>query len=114
MNNLVQIPKRGKDPFLKAHFVENDDVVVIAAPAYIQDVDFGERTVVDVTVKRTGEGYRWSLNGTTNDRCREAWSSDGDLWEGKSLRVQKRQQVVRGEERFVLYGVPYAESLVSG
>lgn len=106
---MVQIPKRGKEPFLKAHHVDNDDLVVVTAPAYIQEGDYGERTVVAVTVKRTGEAYRWSLNGTTNDRCREAWSGDGDLWENKVLRVQKVRQIVRGEERFVLYGVPYKE-----
>ncbi len=106
---MVQIPKRGKDPFLKAHHVENDDLVVVTAPAYVQEGDFGERTVVDVTVKRTGEAYRWSLNGTTNDRCLEAWSSDGDLWENKMLKIQKAKQIIRGEEKSVLYGVPYKE-----
>jgi len=106
---VVQIPKRGKDPFLKAHHVENDDLVVITVPAYIQDGDYGDRTVVNVIVKRTGESYRWSLNGTTNDRCREAWSSDGDLWENKVLKIQKVKQIIRGEEKSVLYGVPYKE-----
>jgi len=106
---MVKIPKRSKDPFLKAHHVENDDLVVVTAPAYVQEGDYGERTVVDVTVKRTGDAYRWSLNGTTNDRCREAWGADGDLWQNKVLKVQKAKQVIRGEEKFVLYGVPVKE-----
>jgi len=109
VRSLVQIPKRGKDPFLKAHHVENDDLVVITAPAYVLDGKFGERTVVDVTVKRTGEAYRWALNGTTSDRCSESWSSDGDLWENKVLKVQKVRDVIAGEEKSVLYGVPFKE-----
>jgi len=106
---MVQIPKRGKDPFLKAHHVENDDLVVVTAPAYVLDGKFGERTVVNVQVKRTGERFRWSLNGTTSDRCREAWSSDSDLWENKVLKVRKVRDVVAGEEKSVLYGLPFKE-----
>lgn len=109
VKSLVQIPKRGKDPFLKAHHVENDDLVAIVAPAYVHEGDFGERTVVNVVVKRTGEIYRWTLNGTTSDRCREAWSPDGALWENKVLKIQKSKQIIRGEDKEVLYGVPYRE-----
>ena len=110
---MVQIPKRGKDPFLKAHHVENDDLVVVTAPAYVLEGKYGEKTVVNVLVKRTGERYRWSLNGTTSDRCCEAWSSDGDLWENKVLKVQKVKDVVAGEERNLLYGVPYKEPVLA-
>ena len=110
---MVQIPKRGKDPFLKAHHVENGDLVVVTAPAYVLDGKFGERTVVDVEVKRTGERYRWSLNGTTSDRCREAWSGDSGLWENKVLKVQKVKDVIAGEEKSVLYGVPFKEQVLA-
>ena len=107
--SVVQIPKRGKDPFLKAHHVENGDLVVITAPAYVQDGRYGERTSVNVTVKRTGDSFRWSLNDTTSDRCLEAWGSDGSLWENKVVKVQKIKQILRGEEKSVLYGVPFKE-----
>ena len=106
---MVQIPKRGKDPFLKAHHVENDELVVVTAPAYVLEGKYGEKTVVNVLVKRTGERYRWSLNGTTSDRCRSVWSSDGALWENKVLKIQKVRDVVAGEEKSVLYGTPYRE-----
>ena len=109
VKTLVHIPKRGKDPFLKAHHVENDDVLTIIAPAYVSVGDYGERTVVDVVNKRDGNCYRWTLNGTTSDRCREAWSEDGSLWQNKLLKVQKSKQIIRGESREVLYGVPVRE-----
>jgi len=110
---LVLIPKRGKDPFLKAHHVENDDLVVITAPAYVLEGKYGEKTVVDVQLKRTGERYRWNLNGTTSDRCSKAWSSDGDLWENKMLKIQKVKDMVAGEEKSVLYGVPVREPVLA-
>lgn len=110
---MVEIPKRGKDSFLKAHHVEDDDSVLITGPAYVQDSDYGERTCVDVTVKRTGDKFRWTLNGTTSDRCREAWGINGDQWENKVLKVKKSKQVIRGEEKDVLYGVPYTEELLA-
>ena len=110
---VVQIPKRGKDPFLKAHHVENDDLVVITASAYVLDGKYGEKTVVDILIKRTGERFRWSLNGTTSDRCRKVWSADGDLWENKVLKVQKVRDVVAGEEKSVLYGVPVKEPVLA-
>ncbi len=94
---------------MKAHHVENGDLVVVTAPAYVHDGGYGERTVVKITVKRTGDSFRWGLNDTTSDRCREAWSSDGDLWTKKVLKIKKLKQVVRGEMKEVLYGVPFKE-----
>jgi hypothetical protein len=109
---MVEIPRRAKDTFLKADNVVDDDLVLITGPAYVQDSEkFGEKTVVPVTVKRTGDSFRWTLNGTTSDRCREAWTADGDLWENKVLKVKKSKQVIRGEEKDVLYGVPFSEKL---
>ncbi len=110
---MVEIPRRGKEPWLKAHHVENHDLVLIVAPAYVQDGRYGERTVVNVTVRRTGDSFRWSLNDTTSDRCRDAWSPDGRGWEDKVIKVQKIKQVVRGEEKFVLYGVPFKEPVLA-
>jgi len=107
---MVEIPRRAKDTFLKAEHVVNDDLVLITGPAYVQESEkFGEKTVVPVTVKRTGDKFRWTLNGTTSDRCRHVWSSDGNLWEDKVLQIKKSKQVIRGEEKEVLYGVPYKE-----
>jgi hypothetical protein len=107
---MVTIPKRGKDPYLTAQHVEDDDLAEIVEAPYIMDAEkskFGkERTIVTVQLKRTDETYRWGLNNTSNDRLVEAFGGDGDLWLGKTVKIAKRTENVRGQDRSVLYAIP--------
>lgn len=84
---------------------------------YVQSAEkskFGkERTVVTVKVKRTGEVFRWGLNTTSNDRLVDRFGEEGDLWVGKEIRVQKRSENVRGQDRSVLYAVPSVQAEVA-
>jgi len=107
---MVSIPRRGKDPYLTAFLAMDDDIAIIAQNPYILDAaksKFGkERTVITIKLKRTGELFRWTLNGTSNDNLLEAFGSDGDLWLGKEVKIKKRIMNVRGEDRHVLYATP--------
>jgi len=102
---------------LKAHHVEDGDLATITELPYIQPADqsqFGkERTIVTVQIQRTGQLYRWSLNVTSNDRLVDQFGSDGDTWMGKEVRVQKRREIIRGEERYVVYAVPSLQQSIA-
>lgn len=108
--SMVKIPRRGKPPFLKAHHVEDNDLAVIVESPFILSAEkskFGkERTIITVKVKRTDEVYRWSLNTTSNDRLVDKFGEDGDLWTDKEVKIRKRSENVRGEDKNVLYALP--------
>jgi len=107
---MVKILRRGKDVFLKAEDVYDGDVLTIVEPPYVQSAEkskFGkDRTVVAVSVPRKKGVFRWGLNNTSSDRLLDAFGEEGDLWKGKEVRVKKRNMLVRGEEKAVLFAVP--------
>lgn len=114
---LVKIPRRGKAPFLTSKHVENDDLVKIVDKPYIQSAEKSkfkkERTVLTVAVKRTGDILRWGINNTTNDRLVDAFGEDGDLWLDKEIKIHKRIENVRGQDRPVIYGIPSTQQQVA-
>ncbi len=114
---MVKIPRRGKPPFLKAHHVEDGDLATIIEPPYILDAEkstFGkERTIITVKLRRDEQLYRWGLNTTSNDRLVEKFGSEGDLWKSKEVRIQKRSEIVRGEEKHVLYALPSIQQSIA-
>ncbi len=59
---------------------------------------------------RTGEIYRWGVNITSNDRLVDKFGDEGDMWTGKEIRIKKVAEVVRGEEKFVLYAYPSVQT----
>ena len=107
---MVNIPKRGADPFLIPADVENGDLATIVKPPYIQSAEkskYGkERTIITVQLKRTGEVYRWGLNTTSNDQLVEAFGDEGDQWKGKQVRIKVESMNVGGVNKSVLYAVP--------
>ena len=114
---MVKIPKRGSDPFLKPEHVEDGDLALIIKEPFILSAEktkFGkERTILIVQIKRTGSVYQWGLNTTSNDRLVEKFGGEGDLWKGKEVRVQKRSENVRGQEKFVLYASPSVQATIT-
>jgi hypothetical protein len=112
---MVKIPHRGKAAFLKSSDVENDDIVLVTDTPYIESAENSkfdkERTIVPVQVKRTSAVLRWSLNTTTNDRCVDKFGEDSALWVGKEIKIQKRMENVRGQDKPVLYGLPQTSIL---
>jgi hypothetical protein len=114
---MVKIPRRSKPTFLTAHDVEDNDLATILEIPYVQDADksrFGkERTVLTVQLKRTGETYRWGLNNTSNDRLVDKFGEDGELWKGKEVKIQKRDENVRGQDRCVLYALPSVQAKIA-
>jgi hypothetical protein len=115
---MVQIPKRGKPriPFLSVHDVEDGDLATIIEPPYIQTAEkskFGkERTIITFKLVRTNEIYRYGLNTTSNDRLVEAFTSEGNLWNGKQIKFLKRVEMVLGEDRAVLYVIPSLQTKI--
>jgi hypothetical protein len=113
---MVQIPKRGKPsiPFLSFRDVEDGDLAEIIEPPYIQTADkskFGkERTILTVKLLRTNEIFRFGLNTTSNDRLVDAFSSEGNLWKGKQIKILKRSEMVLGRDRYVLYAIPSVQT----
>jgi hypothetical protein len=115
---MVQIPKRGKPsiPFLSFRDVEDGDLATIIEPPYVQTAEkskFGkERTILTIKLLRTGEIYRFGLNTTTNDRLVDAFSSEGNLWRDKQIKILKRSELVLGKDRYVLYAIPSVQTKI--
>jgi len=112
---MVKIPRRGSDPYLTPLLAMDDDLAVITEKPYILDANkskFGkERTGIIIRLKRTGELFRWTLNGTSSDSLMEAFGEDGDLWLNKEVKIKKRVMNVRGEDRHVLYATPSMQTM---
>jgi hypothetical protein len=108
-----KLPRMGKPPFLKPHHVQQDDLVEIVEEPYVRSAEeskFGRmRGYAIVRLVRTGDLYTWGMNTTTWDRCVDSFGEDSALWKGKKVKIKKMPQVVRGENREVLLGVPYIE-----
>lgn len=114
---MVRIPKRGKPLFLTPEDVEDGDLATILESPYIQAADkskFGkERTIITVLIQRTKEIYRWGLNNTSSDKLVDAYGEDADFWKGKDVRIQKRLQNIRGQDRYVLYALPSVQAEIA-
>ena len=52
----------------------------------------------------------WNVNNTTLRALKEAYGDESKEWVGKKVRVEVREQVVRGVPRRVIYGYPVAEA----
>ena len=110
---MVKLPRMGKPPFLRPHHVNNDDVLEIVEEPYVRSAEeskFGRmRGYVVVRLIRTGDLYTWGLNSTTWDRLIDAFGDESSQWKGKRVKIKKMTQVVRGESKEVIFGVPYKE-----
>jgi hypothetical protein len=103
----------GKPPFLKPDYVQHDDLAEIVEEPYVrsaEDSKFGrERGYAVVRLVRTGELYTWGMNTTTWDRLIDAFGEDSALWKGKCVKIKLEKQTVRGEEKTIMFGMPYKE-----
>jgi len=110
---MGKLPRLGKPPFLKPHHVQPDDLVEIVEEPYVRGSEesmFGKtRGYAVVRLMRTGDLYTWGFNTTTWDRLIKAFGDESSLWIGKRVKIKVEKQLVRGEEKPVLYGVPYRE-----
>lgn len=114
---MVKIPKRGKPPFIKPEDVEDGDLATMIEPPYIQTADKSklgkERTIITFKLQRPKKIYRHGLNNTSNDRLRDGYGEEGDLWKDKEIRFQKRLENVRGTDRYVLYVYPSIQQSIA-
>jgi hypothetical protein len=70
------------------------------------------RDVFEISVKLpSGEVKTWTMNRTTQRKCAEAWGYESRAWINKKVRIQLREQNVRGVMRTVIYGIPIKEEL---
>ncbi len=106
----MNIPIRIKQPFLNsAEIKEEETAIITEQPSIIaaEESKFGkEQTQIVVKLKHDGKAYRWTLNSTSNDRLVTTFGSNGDDWIGKTVKIQKRTENVKGEQRTVLYAQP--------
>jgi hypothetical protein len=111
---MGKLPRMGKPPFLKSHHVMQDDLVEIVEEPYVrsaEDSTFGrERGYAVVKLVRNGELYTWGMNTTTWDRLIDAFGEDSALWRGKRVKIKVEAQTVRGEQKQIVYGIPYKET----
>lgn len=108
----MPLKKLGRPPFLSVNEVENDSLVEVVEPPYIVPADqskWGRERGRAVVQLGDGEVRTWSMNTTTWDRLIDEFGDDPQHWVGRKVRIRKERQVVRGEEKSVLYGVPYEE-----
>ena len=100
--------------WLRPSDVKDGDIITILDEGKKRSADetpFGHE-VFEVNVKLPdGEVKLWTMNRTTLRRCVEAWGDESKAWIGKKVRVQLREQNVRGVMRTVIYGVPIKEEL---
>ena len=110
---MGKLPRLGKPPYLKPHHVRQDDLVEIIEEPYVRTAEesrFGRaRGYAVVKLQRTGEIFTWGFNTTTWDRLLDAFGEDSALWVGKKVKIRLESQIVRGEQKGVIYGVPYRE-----
>lgn len=106
----MPLPRMGKPPYLKPHHVQNDDLIVILEKPYVKDAEesqFGrDRGYAVIKVARTDALYTWGMNGTTWDRCLDAFSDNENMWIGKQVKIKLQATNIRGEDKMVIYGVP--------
>ncbi len=104
---MVNIPLRTKKPFLRVQDAQDDDLATIVEPPYIASAEesrFGkEQTILTIKLERDNKTYRLTLNPTSNDRLVKAFGSDGDLWAGKQILLEKRTLTIGGGEKTVLF-----------
>jgi len=100
--------------WLRPSDVRDGDTLVIIDEGKSRGADetpFGHE-VFEVNVRLpNGEVKLWTMNRTTLMRCIEAWGDETKAWVGKQVRIQLREQNVRGVMRTVIYGVPIKEEL---
>ena len=110
---MGKLPRMSKPPYLKPQHVKQDDLVEIVEEPYVRSAEESRferpRGYAVVRLLRTGELYTWGFNGTTWDRLLEAFGDDDALWKGKRVKVKVETQTVRGEQKQVIFGVPYNE-----
>lgn len=110
---MGKLPRMGRPPFLKSHHVRQDDIVEIVEEPYVRSAEESRferpRGYAVVRLVRTGELYTWGFNNTTWDRLIDAFGEDGALWKGKRVKIRLETQTVRGEQKSVIFGVPYNE-----
>ncbi len=109
----MPLKKLGRPPFLNVNEVMNDDLLEVLEPPYIvpaEKMKWGRaRGRAIVKIVRTNEVRTWTMNVTTWDRLIDEFGTDPDHWVGKKIRLSIEKQVVRGEDKLVLYGKPYHE-----
>ena len=109
----MKLPKMGKPSYLKPHHIQQDDLVEIIGEPYVQSEEeskFGrQRGYAVIRLLRTGDTYTWGLNTTTWDRLINAFGDDSGLWIEKKVKLKMESQTIRGEEKQIIFGIPYKE-----
>ncbi|MEM2351236.1 MAG: hypothetical protein QXT26_02395 [Thermoproteota archaeon] len=100
--------------WLRASDVRDGDIVVIVSEGQnrsAEETPF-QRPVFEIDVKLpSGEVRTWTMNTTTQRRCAEAFGDETGNWVNKKVKIQLREQNVRGVMKTVVYGVPIREEL---
>jgi len=104
--------------WLRASDVKNGDTIAIVSEGrYLraEDVPFdlqGRDQIfeIDVMLPPDARFIPWFMNSTTQNRCVEAWGKETKNWIDKRVRVELKEQNVRGQMQTVIYGVPLKEA----
>lgn len=100
--------------WLRPDDVKDGDTVTIIDDGRFRsagDTPFG-REVFEIGVRLpNGEVKIMTMNRTTQRRCAEAWGDETRNWVGKKLKIELKDQNVRGVMKRVIYGVPIKEEL---
>ena len=104
--------KIGNSRWLRPSDVKDGDVVTIVNEGQkrsAEETPF-KRAVFEIAVRLpSGEEKILTMNSTTQRRCMEAWGNETRNWIGKRLRIELREQNVRGVIKRVIYGYPLAD-----
>ena len=100
-------------PWLRPSDVHDGDIVTIIEEGRKRDANETpfNRAVFEIAVRLpSGEEKIWTMNRTTQRRCIEAWGKETKNWIGKKLRIELREQSVKGVMKKVIYGFPTADN----
>ena len=114
MRRRAKMVKIKASMWLRPKDVNNGEIITIVDEGKSKSADetpFG-REVFEIGVRLpSGEKKIWSMNRTTQRRCIEAWGNETKNWIGKRLRIELKEQNVKGVMKKVIYGFPIADKV---
>lgn len=97
------------EEYLDATMVdEGDEVVLLDAGVFREPEESGlSRTVFQIRVGLPDQRKKtWTMNKTTRKKLAQAWGDDSENWVNHKVRITITQQIVRGEQKYILWGSP--------
>jgi hypothetical protein len=104
------------DEYLHGENVKDGDVVQIEGkPRFVDSEESAlGKAYLEMIVKLPGGNTKlYTPNKTTLRACAPVFGDDTDAWVGKKIVLHPQKQIVRGQQKIVIYGEPLIEKPVT-